>query len=827
MYKHKKQNNQGKQKNQNKQDKQDKGERYDRYKKSSKYICLNDSPKNNLPDINYIFANLGKDLNSVRTIRDAALVIFDAADKLVGWDACYLNIYSEKDDSLSSVINIDTIDGVRKEFTKLYEKLEPSSITRKVLKEGGKLILRKKNDVQKPDEFIRFGNVERKSASLIIIPVKRNDKNVGILSIQSYEFYKYNQGDYELINILTDYICGALERILAEEELIQKEDLSKTFSDLGKNLSAATTPKEAAQVIINAAKILFGWDACYINMYFENENIVTSVITIDTINSEISEVKPAYDGTAPSPIALKTLNEGPQLILRNEMEISENNFYAFGDINKRSASLMYTPIRKGSKNVGILSIQSYTPYAYDLSDLEQLQILADHCSGALARTFSEKALKEAHEELERRVEERTKELSESNKRLKKEIKERKQIQKALARSESIYRETIENTSGVPYRLYYKSRKYDFIGSGIKSLLGIEPEDATCLNVGELVKEYVFLDPNSPPTIQEYWAAFENGKLDKYRVDLKVITKNGEEKWINDCAVPIIDEKTGKIIGSQGILQDISQRKQAEEKARMQQEQLIQTERLAALGILVSGVAHEINNPNNFIMLNTPILMESFESIYPVLDDYYKEQGDFLVGGLNYSEMRNNIPELFKGIIDGSKRIRNIVDELRDFARKHPSEFMEPVDVNAIIKSALSLISNMIKTSTNKFFVEYSDEIPIIKGNYQRLEQVIINLIQNSCQSLPDKNKGIYVLTEYNKKLKTIKIKIRDEGIGIPESNLKHIMDPFFTTKRDSGGTGLGLSISSNIIAEHGGSLTINSKQGTGTTVIVSLPKDFK
>jgi polar amino acid transport system substrate-binding protein len=251
--------------------------------------------------------------------------------------------------------------------------------------------------------------------------------------------------------------------------------------------------------------------------------------------------------------------------------------------------------------------------------------------------------------------------------------------------------------------------------------------------------------------------------------------------------------------------------------------MMQMSKMVALGTLVSGVAHEINNPNNFIMLNTPLLLEAWESGKPILEEYYEKNGNFLIGGMPYTEMRENIPVLFSGISDGSKRIKQIIEDLRDFIRMDGSDMTQSFDVNAVIRSAISLLSNMLMKATTLFSVEYGDSLPPLKGNFQRFEQVIINLIQNACQALPNVRRGIFVSTSYDHKRQAIIVSVRDEGKGIPAEILPHIAEPFFTTKHDFGGLGLGLSISSRIVKEHGGSLNFTSEQGKGTTVEIVLP----
>jgi PAS domain S-box-containing protein len=305
-------------------------------------------------------------------------------------------------------------------------------------------------------------------------------------------------------------------------------------------------------------------------------------------------------------------------------------------------------------------------------------------------------------------------------------------------------------------------------------------------------------------------------------DWEAVAKDGT-RLPCEISVSLVRDSKGRPVGFRGIARDITERKRAEAQARIHQEQLFQASKMVALGTLVSSVAHEINNPNNFIMLNTPILVEAWENARPILEEYYGKNGDFLLGGMNYSQMRENIPMLFSGILDGSTRIKQIVDDLKQFVRQDSPDLTQSVDINAVLKSALSLVSNLITKSTNHFRIYYGEGLPSIRGNFQRLEQVIINLIQNACQALPDPHRGIAVLTCYRQDSRTILVSIQDEGVGIPPETLAHVTAPFFTTKQDKGGIGLGLSISSRIVEEHGGKMTFTSEPGRGTTVEVILP----
>ena len=264
--------------------------------------------------------------------------------------------------------------------------------------------------------------------------------------------------------------------------------------------------------------------------------------------------------------------------------------------------------------------------------------------------------------------------------------------------------------------------------------------------------------------------------------------------------------------------------ESENLAKEQQKQLLLADKMVALGTLVSGVAHEINNPNNLIIFNVPILKRIWESIHPILEEYKKEKGDFPMGGLNYTTMQDKIPILLNGIEQGASRIKNIVSSLRDFSRDGTTGGMkQAVDLNEVIDTAVKMMGTQIKIYTTRFDVKKADQIPAFEGNFQKMEQVVVNLVINACQSLSSREKGVVISTRYDKKSKSVKCIVEDEGVGIEEKNLRRISDPFFTTKQDQKGTGLGLSISESIIKEHGGELTFKSQLGKGTTAVFEIP----
>lgn len=307
-----------------------------------------------------------------------------------------------------------------------------------------------------------------------------------------------------------------------------------------------------------------------------------------------------------------------------------------------------------------------------------------------------------------------------------------------------------------------------------------------------------------------------------RIEYRFPTQSGEWLYFGST-VNLVFDRSGKPTSFLLVSRDITRRKRAEEEAKLRQEQLFQAAKMASLGTLVSGVAHEINNPISYVMLNAPTLQKAWAGIKPILDEYYRQKGDFQIAYMSYTELGKEIPALLSDIVDGTKRVKSIVNDLQEFSRQAPPELGDKVDINAVTKHAAGLVSNLIKKSTIRFSVSHESHIPTFKGNAQRIEQVIINLMVNACQALSSKEQAITVATRYSSKSDSVVVEVRDEGNGMPSDVLERIRDPFFTTKRRTGGTGLGLAISDRIVQDHGGTMEFVSAPAQGTTVTICLP----
>jgi PAS domain S-box-containing protein len=294
-------------------------------------------------------------------------------------------------------------------------------------------------------------------------------------------------------------------------------------------------------------------------------------------------------------------------------------------------------------------------------------------------------------------------------------------------------------------------------------------------------------------------------------------RDGSYRWLEWVALPV---KDGDVIYA--TARDITDLIRLEEEAKQSMAKLIQANRMSSLGVIASGVAHEINNPNNYILSNATLLAEAWQAAVPILEEYYRDNGDFRLGEMQYSSIRENSPRLFSGVVDGAQRIRGIVARLKDFAGQDSGMTDETFDINRMVVDATFILENEAKKSGAYIRFEAASLLPPALGNSRQISQVMINLLMNSMQALQDRKGGIRISTGQTEDGEQLFVKVEDEGSGMTPETMERIFDPFFTTKRATGGTGLGLSISASIMKENGGTLSFTSEPGAGTTATVLL-----
>ena len=269
------------------------------------------------------------------------------------------------------------------------------------------------------------------------------------------------------------------------------------------------------------------------------------------------------------------------------------------------------------------------------------------------------------------------------------------------------------------------------------------------------------------------------------------------------------------------IEDVSEKVRLETIEKELKMRMIQTNKMAALGTLVSGVAHELNNPNNFIMFNSSIIKEYISDFMNLLDEMEQERGELMIGNTPYTEAKGDMIQLLEGIYKGSERIRDIVLDLKSFARQDTVAVHQLLSVEVPLKAAIHILAHKINKSTDCFAEDIEPDLPPVMGNSQKLEQVFINIIMNALEATPGRHlpvsvrcfvKDGHVVTE-----------VKDCGIGIRGEDIQRITEPFFTTKQAEGGTGLGLSIAYTIVLDHNGGFHVASEKNKGTVVTISIP----
>ncbi|HEX6642600.1 MAG TPA: ATP-binding protein, partial [Thermoanaerobaculia bacterium] len=278
---------------------------------------------------------------------------------------------------------------------------------------------------------------------------------------------------------------------------------------------------------------------------------------------------------------------------------------------------------------------------------------------------------------------------------------------------------------------------------------------------------------------------------------------------------------GEVTRIYGVVQDVTEQRRLEQVAQREREAMTRADKMISLGVLVSGVAHEINNPNHSIMLNAPLLRDAWKSIVPIVDEHASHDESARIGNLPWDEMRVEGASMIDDIEHAAERIRGIVTELRSFALDHDPGERRAVSMNDVVKSSLRLLGNHIRKATTHFSTVLEHELPTVQGNPHRLEQVLVNLIINACQALESAECAVVI--ETGRTPTHVFVRVTDEGRGIASEDLRKIKDPFFTTKRATGGSGLGLAVSDRIAQEHGGELTFESQPGHGTSATLSVP----
>jgi PAS domain S-box-containing protein len=438
-------------------------------------------------------------------------------------------------------------------------------------------------------------------------------------------------------------------------------------------------------------------------------------------------------------------------------------------------------------------------------------------SDVTERVEAQEALRRAREDLERRVEQRTAELAQANRELQREVEERKRSEAALLFSEEKFRDLAENIREVFWLIDSETKEVLYISPGYAEIWG-----RSCESLYESPHSWLeAIHPEDRAAVSRAQSRLKEGLYDQ---EYRILLSDGRIRWIHDRAFPVRNS-FGTVHRIAGVAEDITDRKRLEGEIRLAIEQskrsyqelqaaqshLVRSEKLASIGMLVSGIAHEINNPLNVIYGNLKLL-----------EDWALGQGKR--GGRPRSGRRpppdgadrSKTRSMLRDALRSAERARDIIMTFRDFARD--TRLAEAVDLNACLEKTVAVLRRQLPASIT--MVKRLRKIPKIRCFPGQMTQVFLNLIQNASEAIERKGK---IVLRSKKEENHVLIEVEDTGRGMSPELKNRIFEPFFTTKEIGRGLGLGLAVSAMIIQNHGGEIRVESAVGKGSLFQIRLP----
>ncbi len=424
-----------------------------------------------------------------------------------------------------------------------------------------------------------------------------------------------------------------------------------------------------------------------------------------------------------------------------------------------------------------------------------------------ARKENDKKLQNSHDELEERVRERTQALSLSIEQLSLEITERQKAEERLLKSKEMLQAVFDGISD-PLVLLTEDMMVKVVN---KSAMAYYRITDPLKVIGEPCYKAFKGESHLCPDCKAPQAIVRGADMDFERQGFMDPLR--EEK----VYLYILKQQDGKPADIIYRISDITERKVLEKR-------FVQSEKMASLGVLVSSVAHEINNPNAFISFNVPILKDYIERLINIIDKYGEAHPNLKLFRMPYSEFREDIFKLIDNIKHGSERINTFVSNLKEFSRIKITERECWIDFPTVVGKSLSICREKINKSVTSITVDIPDDLSRVHTDPIALEQILINLLMNAAQASDKEESWIRLSAAIGCSwLDHIIIEVKDNGCGIAEKDMKHVFDPFFSTKTSAEGMGLGLYVCHNLATGLGGRIEVESAAGEFSTFRVILP----
>ncbi|MBW4615516.1 MAG: PAS domain S-box protein [Desmonostoc vinosum HA7617-LM4] len=431
------------------------------------------------------------------------------------------------------------------------------------------------------------------------------------------------------------------------------------------------------------------------------------------------------------------------------------------------------------------------------------------------------------------------------------ITERKHAEEALQASQHFVQRIADSSPNILYIFDLEEQRNIYVNRELTSLLGYSNEEIKQMGTQVLPLITHPDDWEKVVTHLQNFSHIQDGDI--LELEFRVRQVNGDWHWLYSRETPFNRNINGDLKQILGVSTDITRRKQAEIKLQQQaqnlentllelqrtQSQLIQSEKMSSIGNMVAGVAHEINNPINFIhgnLIPASEYIQDLLSLVELYQEHYSEPSEEIkaeIAAIDLDFLKEDLMKILKSMRVGTQRIREIVLSLRNFSRLDEAEFKE-VDIHEGIDSTLMILHNRLKAKPDHpeiMVIKEYGKLPLIECYPGQLNQVFMNLLSNAIDALEvsivnretDNYPTIHICTQVLKN-NWVTIKFADNGLGIPTEIHSKLFDPFFTTKDVGKGTGLGLSISYQIVVDkHRGKLSCYSTPGQGAEFVVEIP----